>query len=235
MTAGVVFASVVAMLALGAFLIRRRQGSRPPRQPASRNGSEPIPDPVRRVRSSARRDQLTCTALLEDGTQDPGWADHAACAPDVVVLESTLTCPSCGVEATETMPEDACQYFYECSACGTRLRPRAGDCCVFCSYGTVACPPQQADGRLDAGSCCDDTQPDRVIATRCAIQLRRTVATSAWATTTAVGRRPRPWRGPARRAPGRAARPPLRTAASASNGSAAAAPRGAPGSDEAPP
>ena len=25
------------------------------------------------------------------------------------------------------------------------LRPRSGDCCVFCSYGTVKCPPIQAD------------------------------------------------------------------------------------------
>jgi hypothetical protein len=24
-----------------------------------------------------------------------------------------------------------------------RLRPKAGDCCVFCSYGTVPCPPVQ--------------------------------------------------------------------------------------------
>ena len=41
------------------------------------------------------------------------------------------------------MPTDACQYFYECSGCKTLLRPKSGDCCVFCSYGTVACPPIQ--------------------------------------------------------------------------------------------
>jgi hypothetical protein len=40
-----------------------------------------------------------------------------------VVLDSVLTCPSCGVHATETMPEDACQYFYDCTGCGVRLRP----------------------------------------------------------------------------------------------------------------
>ena len=28
-------------------------------------------------------------------------------------------------------------------ACGTLLRPKSGDCCVFCSYGTVPCPPIQ--------------------------------------------------------------------------------------------
>jgi hypothetical protein len=27
--------------------------------------------------------------------------------------------------------------------CSTLLKPKAGDCCVFCSYGSVACPPIQ--------------------------------------------------------------------------------------------
>jgi len=60
-----------------------------------------------------------------------------------IILESTLTCPSCGHEATETMPTDACQWFYECKGCGALLRPKAGDCCVFCFYGSVPCPPIQ--------------------------------------------------------------------------------------------
>lgn len=41
------------------------------------------------------------------------------------------------------MPTDACLYFYECGQCHTLLRPKPGDCCVFCSYGSVKCPPQQ--------------------------------------------------------------------------------------------
>jgi hypothetical protein len=74
----------------------------------------------------------------------------------VVALDSVLTCPSCGRQATEPMPEDACQYFYECTCCGKILKPRAGDCCVFCSYGTVVCPPMQTQGGgSDAvGLCC---------------------------------------------------------------------------------
>jgi hypothetical protein len=43
------------------------------------------------------------------------------------------------------MPADACMFSYECTGCHTLLRPKAGDCCVFCSFGTVKCPPQQAD------------------------------------------------------------------------------------------
>ena len=60
-----------------------------------------------------------------------------------VILESTLTCPSCGTTKTETMPTDACQYFYECTGCKMLLKPKHGDCCVFCSYSNQVCPPSQ--------------------------------------------------------------------------------------------
>lgn len=65
------------------------------------------------------------------------------------MLESALTCPVCGTTTVETMPTDACVYYYECRGCRTLLRPKAGDCCVFCSYGSVRCPPIQR-----SGSCC---------------------------------------------------------------------------------
>lgn len=61
-----------------------------------------------------------------------------------IILQSVLTCPDCGHVAKETMPTDACQWFYDCKGCGAVLKPLPGDCCVFCSYGTVACPPIQA-------------------------------------------------------------------------------------------
>ena len=67
-------------------------------------------------------------------------------------LESVITCPKCGAQAKEVMPTDACWYFYECRSCGAVLRPKAGDCCVFCSYGTVPCPPIQQRGK--PGCCC---------------------------------------------------------------------------------
>lgn len=59
-------------------------------------------------------------------------------------LVSTLACPHCGHTKAETMPADACQWFYDCQGCGAVLKPLAGDCCVYCSYGTVPCPPVQA-------------------------------------------------------------------------------------------
>ncbi|PSH62971.1 hypothetical protein CU102_24595 [Phyllobacterium brassicacearum] len=70
----------------------------------------------------------------------------------MTLLISTLTCPLCGHRSTESMSVDTCQYFYECKACGVLLKPRRGDCCVFCSYGSVPCPPIQnagAAGRVD--------------------------------------------------------------------------------------
>jgi hypothetical protein len=59
--------------------------------------------------------------------------------------ESVLTCPQCGHAKTEVMPTDACQFFYECEQCRTLLRPLAGDCCVFCSFGSTKCPPVQIE------------------------------------------------------------------------------------------
>ncbi|WP_332746805.1 GDCCVxC domain-containing (seleno)protein [Hydrogenophaga sp.] len=76
-----------------------------------------------------------------------------------VVLTSVLTCPECGHAKTEVMPTDACQWFYECEKCQAVLRPKSGNCCVYCSYGTVPCPPVQERRQSSSGkaSClCSD-------------------------------------------------------------------------------
>ncbi|MFO7762913.1 MAG: GDCCVxC domain-containing (seleno)protein [Wenzhouxiangellaceae bacterium] len=65
-----------------------------------------------------------------------------------VERRSTLECPKCGHKACEEMPDNACIRRYECTACGALLAPLEGDCCVFCSYGDVPCPPVQV------GTCC---------------------------------------------------------------------------------
>jgi hypothetical protein len=56
---------------------------------------------------------------------------------------STLTCPNCGHQKTEALATDQCVYFYECEGCKAFLKPLPGDCCVFCSYGSVACPSKK--------------------------------------------------------------------------------------------
>lgn len=69
-------------------------------------------------------------------------------------LESRLTCPDCGHAETLVMPTDACQWFYECPACKALLKPKPGGCCVFCSCGSVPCPPiQAARAKGEAGWC----------------------------------------------------------------------------------
>jgi hypothetical protein len=64
-----------------------------------------------------------------------------------IILKSTVTCPVCGFQKEETMPEDSCQIFYNCENCKTMLKPKKGDCCVYCSYGSVNCPPVQQDNK----------------------------------------------------------------------------------------
>jgi hypothetical protein len=65
--------------------------------------------------------------------------------------KSIITCPNCGFQKKETMPEYSCQFFYECESCKTILKPKKGDCCVYCSYGSVKCPPIQK-----GENCCEN-------------------------------------------------------------------------------
>lgn len=67
-----------------------------------------------------------------------------------IELQSILTCPACNHSKEETMPTNACQFFYECDNCKKILKPKKGDCCVYCSFGTVACPPIQ-----EGKNCCE--------------------------------------------------------------------------------
>ena len=60
-----------------------------------------------------------------------------------LIETSEITCPLCDHKATEQMPLNACQYYYDCKGCGELLKAKPGDCCVFCSYGTMQCPPMQ--------------------------------------------------------------------------------------------
>ena len=66
-----------------------------------------------------------------------------------IFYKTTITCPSCGYKKEEEMPDNACVYFYECTGCGIIIKPKPGDCCVFCSYGSLPCPPIQ-----EGNSCC---------------------------------------------------------------------------------
>ena len=66
-----------------------------------------------------------------------------------IELKSMITCPECGFQKQEMMPRDSCQFFYECTNCKKVVRPKKGDCCVFCSYGSIKCPSIQKNA-----NCC---------------------------------------------------------------------------------
>ena len=61
----------------------------------------------------------------------------------MVKTTSMITCPYCRHKKTEVMPENLCQFFYDCESCKKLIKPLKGDCCVYCSYGSVPCPPVQ--------------------------------------------------------------------------------------------
>ena len=82
--------------------------------------------------SNNRIDRVLKLFLYEGGSKE-------------MILQSTIKCPECGFKKEETMPTDSCQFFYECINCKTLLKPKQGDCCVFCSYGSVKCPPKQKE------------------------------------------------------------------------------------------
>jgi alkylmercury lyase len=93
-----------------------------------------------------------------------------------VITKSVIACPACGTSKTETMPTDACQYFYDCTGCGTLLRPKSGDCCVFCSYGSVPCPPIQTSNGKPL--CCQSSEG------RMAAEIRPGVSRPDWSVVT---------------------------------------------------
>lgn len=64
-------------------------------------------------------------------------------------FDSTITCPECGHKQEERMPTDSCRIFWQCPQCGAELKPKPGDCCVFCSYGSLSCPPKQIESGED--------------------------------------------------------------------------------------
>jgi len=60
-----------------------------------------------------------------------------------IKLGSIVTCPKCGFASQERMPTNFCLIEYQCKQCGYVMTPKKGDCCIFCSYGSVQCPSVQ--------------------------------------------------------------------------------------------
>ena len=85
--------------------------------------------------------------MKQPGARSPGPGATSGAqrpAPERVMIPyaavGLLTCPACRQTSEHSIPVNACQFFLECPACGVLLRPRPGDCCVFCSYSDTPCP-----------------------------------------------------------------------------------------------
>ena len=110
-----------------------------------------------------------------------------------VILQSVLTCPECGNAKNETMRTDACQWFDECESRNVVLRPNPGDCCVFCSYGTVKCPAVQSDPRFTDRSTLDGAVPRLPIATKIVAACVAATGSMSVAASRATGIRSSRW------------------------------------------
>ena len=62
-----------------------------------------------------------------------------------IKTRAILACPKCGKKQEVEMPTNACQHFYKCKNCKETLKPKEGDCFVFCSYADSKCPPKQKE------------------------------------------------------------------------------------------
>lgn len=94
---------------------------------------------------TAPKKPLTAPQAAKAACGDRAPAPETGEVPAVLRLDSTITCPQCGSATRARMPTDACQFFWDCPACGAVVKPKPGDCCVFCSWGDVPCPPIQAN------------------------------------------------------------------------------------------
>ncbi|WP_293596999.1 MULTISPECIES: GDCCVxC domain-containing (seleno)protein [unclassified Polynucleobacter] len=54
-------------------------------------------------------------------------------------LHTTITCPNCRGQESLEISQGYSQHLYRCPSCSTILKPKSGDCCIFCSFGSLDC------------------------------------------------------------------------------------------------
>lgn len=93
--------------------------------------------PIVRLTMVQRRSRMMGVGVAQRRHGRHDWSGRMA------KVNATLRCPHCGDQVQVVMPTDRCLVAYDCLACARTLRPKAGDCCVFCSYADRPCPPVQ--------------------------------------------------------------------------------------------
>jgi hypothetical protein len=58
---------------------------------------------------------------------------------------ANLTCPHCKKTYEVEMPVNYCQIVFKCLKCNENITPKKSDCCIFCSYTDIKCPPMQME------------------------------------------------------------------------------------------
>ena len=80
---------------------------------------------------------------LTEATANAGYPPQ--CRSEVtmsaIVLESVLTCPRCGFAGNHA--HGRLPVLLRVQQLQGAAAPNPGDCCVFCSFGSVKCPPIQ--------------------------------------------------------------------------------------------
>lgn len=71
-------------------------------------------------------------------------------------LESELTCPNCGYTKQESMPTNACQFYFACINCKMLLRPRPAT--AACSAPMALCLAYRLRKPINLGP-----QPEAVV------------------------------------------------------------------------
>lgn len=77
--------------------------------------------------------------LAPTGAGSGDLVDERGSTASPARLENPITCPHCGAKLLESMEEDVCVIFIFCHACHDKIDMKAGDCCVFRSYGQYPC------------------------------------------------------------------------------------------------
>jgi hypothetical protein len=76
------------------------------------------------------------------------------------LLDAIITCPACGYQQIVTMEAFAQRTLWPCPACGSTLRPRPGEHCIYCSFASLPCPSVQrvalAEQQIEANELADE-------------------------------------------------------------------------------
>ena len=71
------------------------------------------------------------------------WKPEGALFSQVAVVPRDKLRASKNADRLKVVDANAAIQRYACKDCGDELKPLPGDCCVFCSYGSMPCLPVQ--------------------------------------------------------------------------------------------